>query len=459
MRYILLSPAVLLAAALAIAPAPAQAAEAAQAAQVDAAKTEQVRAQLAKFSAADKKQVAEAAAKIAADAALPAAERVGAIRSLGLLQEPSSVAVLKKLFADAAVADEARTAIQRIPGAASVSALLEGLAAAKDAKLQAGFLESLGRLQAKPAVQTINGFLGGPASEAALRALAAIATPDAFTAINSAPASELKNDLLLDVAAKILVCPECSKKAAPAVLAVLKKLSASDDKDAAFSALLLRFRFQDANAADALKSANPVERRAASTFLNTSRDVESAKVLEKALATTTGADLVAVVGAIANREQKSAAPALRARANAEKDGNVKSILVKTLGQIGGADDVAFFASLLGSDEAVADAAKEALRQVRGAGVAQAFTGIVADVSAKNSLRLELLRIILRRELREAVPGLIPVLNDAEEDIRIEASKIIGRFASKAQLPLLEAAKVTQPDTKERLAKKIADLKK
>jgi hypothetical protein len=451
MRNFLLTPAVLFAAALAFVPAQVRAAD------VDAGKTEQVRANLAKFSAAEKKQVAEAAAKIAVDANQAPAARVAAIRSLALLQEPASVAVLKGLFADAAVADEARAAIQRIPGPDSVSALLAGLGAAKDPKIQAGFLESLGRLQAKSAVLTIKGFIGGPASEAAQRALASIATPDAFTALLGAPASELKNDLLLDTAAKILVCPKCADVARPAVLAALRDLSKGSDADAAFSAFLLRFRFQDADTAAALKSSNALERRAASTFLNNSRDVESAAVLEKALASATGADLVAIVGAIANRDQKSAAPALRARADSEKDANVKSELLKALGQIGGANDVAFFASLL-ADADVGDAAKSALGQVRGEGVAQAFTTIVADKSVKTETRKALLDIIRRRDLRDAVVGLLPVLSDSQEDIRIGAIKIIEVFANKTQLPALEATTPTQKDTKERLAAKIEKIK-
>ncbi|MDR2844697.1 MAG: hypothetical protein LBV28_01235 [Puniceicoccales bacterium] len=451
MRYFLLSPAVLFAAALALAPAPAQAAD------VDAAKTEQVRAQLAKLSADEKKQVAAAAAKIVADASQPAAARIAAIRSLALLQEPTSVETLKKLFADAAVADEARAAIQRIPGPDSVSALLEGLGATKDPKLQAGFLESLGRLQAKSAVLTIKGFIGGPASEAAQRALASIASPDAFAALLTAPASELRSDLVLDAAAKILVCPNCAKAAGPAVLAALRDLSKGSDADAAFSALLLRFRFQDADAAAALKSDNAVERRAASTFLNNSRDVESAAVLEKALASAQGNDLIAIVGAIANRDQKSAAPALLAKAKAETNAAVKSELLKALGQIGGADDVEFFSSLLGEGE-IGDAAKAALGQVRGTGVTQAFTKIVADKSVKIETRKALLDIIRRRDLRDAVVGLLPVLNDSEEDIRIGAIKIVEAFANKTQLPALEAAKPTQADTKGRLDAKIEKLK-
>ena len=451
MRNFFLTPAVLFAAALAFVPTQVRAVD------VDAGKTEQVRANLAKFSADEKKQVAEAASKIAADAAQTPAARVAAIRSLALLQEPSSVAFLKGLFANAALADEARAAIQRIPGPDSVSALLEGLGAAKDPKIQAGFLESLGRLQAKSAVLTIKGFIGGPASEAAQRALASIATPDAFSALLTAPASELKNDLILDAAAKILVCPKCAETARPVVLAALRDLSCSSDADAAFSALLLRFRFQDADAAAALRSSNAIERRAASTFLNNSRDVESAAVLEKALASATGSDLIAIVGAIANRDQKSAAPALRARATAEKDANVKSELLKALGQIGGGNDVAFFAALL-SDNDVGDAAKAALGQVRGEGVAQAFTSIVADKSAKIEIRKALLDIIIRRELRDAVSGLLPVLNDAQEDIRIGAIKVVERFATKAQLSALEAASPTQADTKERLAAKIEKIK-
>ncbi|MDR0536050.1 MAG: hypothetical protein LBG65_06875 [Puniceicoccales bacterium] len=452
MRHTLLPAALLFAAALTFAPAGVQAAD------VDAVRTEQVRARLAKLSTAEKQQLAEAAAKIAADKSAALNVRVGAIRSIGLLQEASSVAFLRTLFTDAAVADEARAAIQRIPGPDSVSALIAGLALVKDPVLVSGFLEGLGSLRAASAVLTIKGFIGAPApaSEAAQRALAAIATPDAFEALKGAPESDLKRDLLLDAAAKILVCPKCDAATRANVLATLRAISSGQDKEAAFSAHLLRLRFQDADAATALNSASVEERRAATVFLQNSRDTESAKVLVASLEKASGDDLVSIAGAIAAQGLKNAVPAIKARVAKEDSTFVKGQLIKTLGQVGGAGDVAYLAGLLKAKDPVADAAKAALMGIRGQGVTDAFVALISDVNITRDNRLELLKIVRSRELRDAVPGLLSLLTDPEEDIRFGVLKIVDAFAIKAQLPLLKAAKTT-PDTAERLASKIKKL--
>jgi hypothetical protein len=454
MRHFFLSPAILLAAALAAAPAPAQAAD------VDAGKTEQVRAKLAALSDAEKAQIAKDAAKIAGNTNLATSERVAAIRSLALLQDPGSVGALKALLSNPALADDARAALQLIPGNDAIAALLEGLAKAKEPRLQAGFIESLGIRRAPEAVRAIKKYTGGPAGEAALRALAIIGTPDAFDALNAAPDSALKRDLLIDIAAKLLECPKCSQSVRPKVFTALRALTRDTaDKDAAFSAFLLRFRFQDADPAVAFKSSNPVERRAAGVFLNSSRDVESGKLLEKALADAQGEDLNTILGAFENRNQTSAAPAVRARAEKEKDPVTKGILLNTLGKIGGAQDIVFFAALTQDKElAVSEAAKAALNQVRGKGVTDAFTAIIGDTGAKLDVRKTLIDIIIRRQLRDAVPALVPVLSDSEEDVRIGALKIVERFAIKAQLEQLEKATPTDDVVKGRLAKVIEKLK-
>ncbi|MDR1497290.1 MAG: hypothetical protein LBS59_02570 [Puniceicoccales bacterium] len=455
MRHFFFSPAILFAAALVVAPGVAQSAD------IDPAKTEQVRAKLAGLSDSGRTQLTKSAVKIAGDSSRSNAERVAAIRSLALLQNPSSVAALKALFSNSALADDARAAVQLIPGNDATAALLEGLAKVNDPKLRAGFIESLGVRRAPEAVNAIKAYIGSPVSEAALRAIATIATPDAFSALNAAPASELKSDLIIDVAAKLLECPKCSAKVRSDVLGALRKLSGDTaDKDAAFSAYLLRFRFQDADPALALKSPNSLERRAAGVFLNSSRDVESGKLLEKALATAKGEDINTILGAFENRKQVSAAPAVRARAEKEKDPLIKATLIKTLSRIGGANDIAFFSKLTqDSEPLISDAAKSALGQVRGKGVTDAFTNIIRDTRAKVGERSALIDIIIRRQLRDAVPALIPVLSDTEEDIRIGALKVIERYATKAQLKQLEKATPTDKTVRNRLAKVVEKLKR
>ncbi|MDR2512972.1 MAG: hypothetical protein LBD01_04165 [Puniceicoccales bacterium] len=449
MRYIRLSPAILFAATAAfIVP---------QANAVDIApiKTEQVRAKLAKLTTDEKQQLAKAATDIAADAQNTTEERTVALRTLGLLQDVSTVQPLKALLLDATLGDEARIALQRIPGEATIEAFLEGLSKSQNEIFKVGIVESLGTLRAKKAVAPLAELVKGTPllSEAAQRALASIATPAAFAALKTAADSELKSDLLLDAAAKILECPKCTS-ARGDVLAVLRQLSQNtSDADAVFTATLLRFRFQDDNVIDALRGNDANKKRAAAAFLGSSRDIESGKALEKAFAEAKDRELIPILGALVSRKQTSALPQLRSYVASEKDIVIKQELIKALGQLGDETDVPVFAQLLLKD-ATKDAATEALSQVRGAGVVKAYIDLIADGKNSKKLRMSLLHVAIRRPLgSDSVPGLIPVLGDQDEDVRLEALKAIKRFATKAQLDVLQ--KITSSD--ERITAGIAEL--
>lgn len=450
MRNIRLSPAILLAAAAAFVVPQANAAD------IAPIKTEQVRANMAKLTADEKQQLVKTATTIAADPQNTVEERTVALRTLGLLQEAAAVPTLKALLVDPVLGDEARIALQRIPGEATIEALLEGLAKNPSEKFKTGIIESLGTLRAKNAVGPLSKLATGSSAllaEAAQRALAAIATPGAFAVLKTVADSELKRDLLLDAAAKILECPKCAS-AHGEVLAVLRQLSQNTtDADVAFSASLLRFRFQDDNVVEALRGNDANKKRAATTFLVGSRDVESGKVLEKAFAEAKGSELIPILGAIVSRKQTSILPKLRSYFAAENDVAIKQELIKALGQLGDESDVPEFAKLLLNDT-FKDAARESLNQVRGAGVTKAFTDLIADGSNSKQFRMALLGVAIRRPLGgDAIPALIPVLGDKDEEIRLETLKAVKRIATKTQLNDLQ--KVTSSD--ERVTTGIAEL--
>ncbi|MDR2862741.1 MAG: HEAT repeat domain-containing protein [Puniceicoccales bacterium] len=446
----------------AIAFAPLQAQEAS----IDASKTEQVRAKLAKLTPEQKQATVLAAIKILEDGQKTAAEKVGAIRSLELLQSPDSVSALSKLLGDATLADEARAALQRIPSAAVPAALLGALRTTTDAKLQAGFLESLGRLREKSAVPVIADLLKSSKDvrvlEASVRALGSIGSAEAFAVLKNASLSpaqvELQKDVLLDIAEKLLSSSKSGADIA-SIKEVLENFSKdSADTDIRFSSWLLRIRYSLTDAGAALTSGDKVVRSAALAFLSSAQDTESSKTLITLIGTVKGADAKAVLGAIANRHLSAAAPALRSRIGSESDADTKAEFIKTLGQIGSAADVAFFAALLKEKGDFADAANEALKQVRGEGVPAAFVALITNASSGSEVRKELLGISYRRPLPQVTEGILPVLNDPDGDVRIEALKAVERLSSKANLPALEKVNATDKDVASRLQKLIKKLR-
>ncbi|MDR2844662.1 MAG: hypothetical protein LBV28_01055 [Puniceicoccales bacterium] len=462
MRITLLSSTFLLAGAMAIAPLHAQDAES-----VNAGKPEQVRAVLAKLTPAQKQQATQDAVKILSDTATPAADRVAAARSLALLQSPDSIPALRALLNDATLSDEARGALQRIASPAAASALLSGLRDATDAKIQIGIIESLGILREDAAIPVFKGFLKNETlADAALRALDAIGSADAFRTVRDAtvPAAqkELQSDILLDIAEKLLNSAKSGANRSE-IFDVLKKISSDKtDADASRTAWLLRFRFLEADAAVALKSTDANELFAASAFFNSSRDVESGKVLEKALPNADGALAVKIAAALASRQQTSAAPVLRARIAKEQNLEIKAELLQVLGSIGGADDVPLFTQLVLADSPIGSAANTALRQVRGVGVNKAFTDQIADTKTPKDARIALIEITVRRPLPQTAAGLIPVLADADQDVRFEALKAVERHATKAELDALKAVRAKLPatdDNNARLDKLINKLSK
>ncbi|MDR2429367.1 MAG: hypothetical protein LBD14_00420 [Puniceicoccales bacterium] len=462
MRISLIPSTFLLAGAIAMAPLHAQDSNGTP----DVAKPEYVRAALAKMTPAEKEKAVLTATKRISDPGTDATTRVSLVRTLALLQSPESIPALRPLLNDATLADEARYALQRIASPAANAALLAALRESTDTRIQIGLIESLGTLREAAAIPTLKELLRNTkTTEAALRSLCAIGTVEAFAILRDATIAptlaELHRDLLIDISAKLL---ESSKSGLnrKEVLAVLTRISQNtEDTEAGFTAWLLRFRFLDADAAAALTGADPVARRAAAIFFNGSRDIESGKVLEKALLNTKSNDVEIIAGALVNRNQTSAAPALRTRIQAEKDSSAKAGLVKALAQLGGPEDVKAFAQWAKNPAPIGDAAKEALRQVRGASIADAFTSLIVNTRTDKETRLLLLSIVIRRPLNQALKELVPLLNDADADIRIETMKTVDRLASKEHIELLEKTKgsLTDKDIATRLSDRITKLRR
>ena len=455
MRISLIPSTFLLAGAIAMAPLHAQDATGT----LDVAKPEYVRAALAKMTPAEKENAVLAATKRISDPGTDATSRVNLIRTLALLQSPESIPALRPLLNDATLGDEARYALQRIANPAANAALLSALRESTDTRIQIGLIESLATLREAAAIPTLKEFLKNTkTTEAALRGLVAIGTVEAFAILRDAtvaPAlAELHRDLIVDISAKLLESSKSGLNRKEIFAALAKVSQNTEDAEASFAAWLLRFRFLDADAAAALTGSDPIARRAAAIFFNGSRDIESGKVLEKALLSAKSSDVEIISGALVNRNQTSAAPALRTRIGSEKEIAAKAGLIKALAQLGGAEDVPAFTQWAKAPAPVSDAAKEALRQVRGAGITKAFTNLIANTRTDKETRLLLLGIVIRRPLNQAVTELVPLLNDEDSDIRIETMKAVDRLATKEHIELLEK---TQANLKDKtIATRVAD---
>jgi HEAT repeat protein len=150
----------------------------------------------------------------------PAATRAVEMRMLGLVGGDEVVPTLVGLLADKDVADDARQALERIPGQAATMALLQALSAAP-VERKPGFVNSLGRRCAAEAVPTLTALAAGPDEPVRIAALAAL--------------GRTGDPRALDAVTRSLVSPDAANRvaAADALMLLAERRLAAGDGDAA----------------------------------------------------------------------------------------------------------------------------------------------------------------------------------------------------------------------------------
>ncbi|MBI4604809.1 MAG: ThuA domain-containing protein [Planctomycetes bacterium] len=421
--------------------------------------------------AAARRSAAERLAEVAGDARATPAARSLALRLLQLVGSEAQVPLLERLLADASLREAARSALEAIPGDASLRALRAALERLP-AEALPGVLGSLGARRDGASVPAIARHL--KASSAAL----AVAAADALGRIGTHEAAEV----LLAARDGATGAPQAVRVALiDALLAAAGRAASADPASAASAAEV--YRWLDAPGEPArvrvaalrgLASAAPgaaLERVLAALSsedaLLRGSALEVAARLPGEAATKT---LAGALPGLAPPLQAALLEALARRGDPSARGAVLSLLegggaaeaaraaaAAALGRLGGAEDVARLAALAagrGKDAGpVAEAAFRSLCALQAAGADEAVRAAALEGDA--ATRAACLRATAERQAPGAPDLLLEAARDPEALVRVAALDGLGSCSGPEVYPrlakLLEAARSAEEDAAARKA--------
>ncbi len=386
------------------------------------------------------------------------AERVDALRRLGLLQDAAAIPVLRAVLGDPALGDEARRVLQRIPGPVAEVALLNALARETDPRLRAGLLSSLGarRVEAViPAAVKAAAEREPTLAEAGLRTLGEIKTGASLSALLGVKVREaqraLRWQLLLETCGALLGRPDGGASHGRVVQTLCELEAQEEFPRLRQAARVLQLQYGLRSAEECLSGEDPALRAAALIFLRRARDIDSGKLLLDYFSRRAkGREFLDCLMALESRRQTEALPLLYSLLNRQLVPEARAAVLGTMGVLGGADEAGTLAVALDSpDKIVAETARAALLALQGGDVGGAFAGLFADTSLSVAVRVQLLDVARRRWLYTATPGAIALLTDADAELRREALKTLERLAGPEHLPALRTAVPTVADSGQR----------
>ncbi len=375
-----------------------------------------------------------------------------AVKHLRFIASDASIPGLVSLLADPKTADDARYALESLPGPAAGAALRDALRSASGGS-EIGILNSLGERRELESVPEIAAYLkseDGAAAAAATFALGKIGGDVAEKALQTAllTAKEENSVPYLDAlltsaearmargerekAAEIyasLVAPENSTRAR---CAGLQGLAQSDPVNAVPAIL------------GALTESDKTLARSAAVAARAIATPETTQQFASQLNKLPPSAQALLIAALADRGDAAALGAVTAAVQ-NADAAVSLAAVAALGTLGDASSVAQLAGLAGKAEGeLQTAARTSLANLRGADIDAAIVGAIGK--ADPPVRRELVRALGARNAASSVPALLLAANDADESVRAQAYAALGQLAPAEQLkPIVELLAVEQSD--------------
>jgi HEAT repeat protein len=362
-------------------------------------------------------------------------------RELSVMGSEASVPVLSEMLSDVKTADMARYALERIPGPVVDQALRRVLAKSSD-RTRIGIINTLGRRRDAGSVPALRPLASGTdqaTAAAALFALAEIADQAAIRALGEAHA---KSSGALHVTASEAYLRAADRLTAPTALPIYKKLyDASEPFMVRVGALNGIARTGDAQSVAVLITAlrgNDVRLQAAAIR---ALAPASTKRLIAELPTVSEAGQVRILGVLAERREASALPAFMAVLKGTNK-PARLAALEGLCQVGNASIVPELARIAaGTEQSEQAAARLSLARMPGKTVDQAVADGIA--SAEPNVRVELIRAAGERGTTAAVPVLMKMARDANDDVRRESLRALRTTGSANEISGLVAL-VTNP---------------
>ncbi len=377
---------------------------------------------------------------------------------LSIVAGAEVVPVLARLLPDPKLHHRARTGLERIPGDEASAALRDFLPKAQG-KLLIGTVNSLGErrdAKAVPALVKLLGHGAPPVVAAAAVALGKIGGPDATAALAKAKDAAKPGTLRSVVAGAYLRCADhlvAAKKNAEA-WAIYESMYTDKEtptiRIAALRGLVNADRGKAAPLVAALLTGADLTMQAIATeFVRETRNPAETKQYVALLPRMTPAGQALLLGALADRGDPTARPAVERAAKAE-DATVRAAALRALGALGDASTVPMLAEIAakGPKDAQA-AAADSLGRVSGAGVDDALLKLLSH--ADPAIRVVAIRSAAARRIAATVPALLASAKDENASVRGESLRALGTLAAQKDLPALVALLVGASGGEQRAA--------
>lgn len=376
-------------------------------------------------------------------------------RKLALIAGSEQVPVLARRLDDPELSHMARYALQPMPDPA-VDAALRAAAQRLKGKLLVGVLNSIGERRDQAATGQLAGLLRDrnvSVATAAAQALGKLGTARAADALLTlhwkarGPLSDAIDDALLGCAAALAVAGNRDR-----AFGICNRLLGQPTPVHVRVGVLRRFR-------ELFDTSSYVQTLTATI---TGGETELAPAAVGLLAETPGPEALraltgllprarpsaqrAVIEALARRGDRAAAPAVAALARDGTDAAARLAAARALGRLGGASAADLLGRMAASDnEALRDAARASMRDLRGAEIEAAIVGALKG--APEEARVALIRGLGDRRATAFAAQVADVAaSDKSAAVRRQCFAVLAELADAGQMQRLVDLMLREPDT-------------
>ncbi|MDT8301168.1 MAG: family 16 glycoside hydrolase [Sedimentisphaerales bacterium] len=359
-------------------------------------------------------------------------------RMLRRVGSAKSVPALSKLLADRELSHMARFALQDVAAPEAGDALRQSLTEL-DGNRKIGVIGSIGQRGDRKAVPELAKLITDGNVDiacAAIDALGRIGGSQAAHALTSAqvPASlKATGDNARLMCADTMLTEGQSDDAVEIYRKMIAPANSTWIRIAAYKGLVRAEKDKAVPHVLALLKDKDLDlQRAAGKFITEMPGTAITEALAEQLQQLSGEAQIVLLSALEARSDKAAAPYV-AKAVASRNGSVRLAAAKALGILGSSSDVELLADVSAADDEAGKAAMESLSRISAPGVAEELIGI-AQSSAQNQVRVNVIQTLINRRQTEAIPALFSVTEDSNRNIRQTAYKALGELSGQQELP-------------------------
>ncbi|MBM4042139.1 MAG: DUF1080 domain-containing protein [Planctomycetes bacterium] len=398
--------------------------------------------------AAQRKEITAQLGAILQEPKTPNAAKQLTCRMLERIGGDEHVPLLAKLLADPQVGDDARRALEQIPGEAASAALRDALAKAQgDARI--GLINSLGERRDPKAVEPLSKLVADPdakVAKAAIRALGKIGTAEAAGALTPSMYVVPPGDVAEARCHAELRCADALAAAGQLIRAdYIYVLYRDREVRTIFRIATLSGRVRTYKeeivaplVIEALGDPDPQLRGAARRLARQLTGKEFTTALIETLGKADSQGQAAILDILAERGDV-AARAVVTKLVESQDEAVKIAAIRALGRLGDRSSIEVLARLAAASEgAVQQAARESMARLREANLGAEMLAALSATANKGEARqaVELIEALVARGAREAVTTLNDLAKKGDGELRLAALKALGALAEAKRFPLL-----------------------